>query len=147
NGFVLLIVGALITSFLVPYYQRKYEERKQKRDTRNECLRQFLLASNLIWQEWFLLGPLTQKTVLSGEEYSKALEQINGIRIKRYDAFATVEALAVAYRERREEKAVEEAIDDYAVRVNQISHNIDRWLRTLRCADGGCAPSSEEPPA
>jgi len=41
NGFVLLLLGSLITSFLVPIFQRKYETRKQQAALMQECLSQF----------------------------------------------------------------------------------------------------------
>jgi len=144
NGFVLLLFGSLITSVLVPHYQRLYEDRRQRSETRKECLRQFFLASNLIWQEYFLLAPVTQKATLSADEYSKLLGEINAVRVKRYDAFATVEALAVAYRDQGDDTAVEAAIHKFAVRVNQISHQIDTWIRSMRCAGDECDNISVE---
>ena len=61
NGFVLLVIGSIITSFLVPHFQKKYEHRTQQTALMQECLSQFLLYSNSLWLEYYALLPLTQK--------------------------------------------------------------------------------------
>jgi hypothetical protein len=43
NGFVLLLLGSLITVGLVPHFQRAYETRIQRANLMQECLSQFLL--------------------------------------------------------------------------------------------------------
>jgi len=134
NGFVLLILGALITSGLVPYFQRGYEERKQRADQMQQCFEQFLLYANSIWHEYYAVLPLSQRLEIDSEEYAKWLKDIAAIKLKRYDAYARVEALALSYRGAQDEASeVEDAIRNYAVRVNAVSAEIDSWVRNLYC--------------
>lgn len=135
NGFVLLLVGALITSVLVPGFQRSYENRKQQLNLMQECLGQFLLYSNSIWQEYYAILPLTQELEIDKDEYLKYLKEIAQIKLKRYDAFAKVQALAVAYRHNSDagNSPVETALKNYAIQLNTASAGIDKWLKGLYC--------------
>jgi hypothetical protein len=69
NGFVLLIVGSLITSFLVPRFQRAGEARRQRAALMQEALEQFLLYSNSIWQEFYATLPLALEAEIAKEQY------------------------------------------------------------------------------
>jgi hypothetical protein len=69
NGFVLLLVGSLITSVLVPSFQRRYENRRQQVALMQNCLEQFLLYSNSIWQEYYSILPLTQRIEIDEATY------------------------------------------------------------------------------
>jgi hypothetical protein len=135
NGFVILLIGSLITSWLVPRFQRAYEARARRTNLMQESFSQFLLYSNSIWQEYYAMLPLTQQTDLSKEEYVKYLTQMAEIKLKRYEAYAKVQALALAFRE--DENAamspVETALRNYAVRLNTASAGIDKWLSGLYC--------------
>lgn len=146
NGFVLLLIGSAITSFLVPQFQRAYEARTRAAAQRQEVFAQFLLYSNSMLQEYYAVLPLTLEPELDKDAYVKALQAISEIKLKRYDAYAKVQALAVVFRgdDLAARSAVEAAIEDYAVRVNQASAAIDDWLRGLYCtpvkrADSPCA--------
>ena len=135
NGFVLLIMGALITSFLVPHFQRAYDNRNQQFNLMHECFGQFLLYSNSIWQEYYSILPLTQELEIDKEQYNKYLKEIAQVKLKRYDAFAKVQALAVVFRQDSAQKnsPVESALENYAVELNTASAAIDKWLRKLYC--------------
>lgn len=135
NGFVLLILGALITSGLVPYFQRAYEARAQRTSLMQDCFSQFLFYSNSIWQEYYAVLPLTQQSDLAKDEYLHYLKEIAQIKLKRYEAYAKVQALALAFREEGsgETSRVETALRDYAVRLNDASAEIDKWLSNLYC--------------
>jgi hypothetical protein len=135
NGFVLLIIGSLITSGLVPYFQRAYESRAQRAALMRECFSQFLLYSNSIWQEYYAVLPLTQETDLSKDDYLKYLARMAEIKLKRYEAYAKVQALALAFRDTGSAAAsdVETALHRYAVVLNAASADIDRWLTGLYC--------------
>ena len=135
NGFVLLLIGSLITSGLVPYFQRSYESRTQRAGLMRECFSQFLLYSNSIWQEYYAVLPLTQETDLGKEDYLKYLARVAEIKLKRYEAYAKVQALALAYRDAGSSAAsdVETALHRYAVLLNTVSADIDRWLTGLYC--------------
>lgn len=133
NGFILLIIGSLITSFLVPRYQREYENRKQQISLMQECLAQFLLYSNSIWQEYYAILPLTQKTDITKDEYLHFLTEVTQVKLKRYDAHAKIQALTVAYRPSAENKEVDAAVENYAIKLNQVSSEIDKWLTGLYC--------------
>jgi hypothetical protein len=134
NGFVLLLLGSLITVGLVPHFQRAYEARTQRANLMQECLSQFLLYSNSIWQEYYGVLPLTQQSDLARDEYLKYLAQMTQIKLKRYEAYAKVQALAVAFREEGGDMSpVETALRNYAVRLNTASAQIDKWLSSLYC--------------
>lgn len=135
NGFVLLLVGSLITSYLVPEFQRAYESRARQSTLKQECLTQFLLYSNSIWQEYYAILPLTLQTDMQKDEYLRLMKEISQIKLKRYDAYAKVQALALVFREVDPNTAspVETALTGYAIRVNVVSATIDKWLRALYC--------------
>lgn len=135
NGFVLLLLGSLITSGLVPRFQRAYEGRTQRANLMQECLTQFLLYSNSIWQEYYAVLPLTQQSDLAKDEYLKYLAQMVQIKLKRYEAYAKVQALALAFREEGsgDVSPVEAALRNYAVQLNTASAEIDKWLSSLYC--------------
>ncbi len=136
NGFVLLLVGSLITSFLVPQFQRTYEARARQASLKQECLTQFLLYSNSIWQEYYAILPLTLQTDLNRDEYVRYMNEISQIKLKRYEAFSKVQALALVFRDGARSangSPVENALNAYAVKVNQVSAAIDGWLKDLHC--------------
>ena len=135
NGFVLLLIGSAITSFLVPQFQRAYEARARAAALRQEAFAQFLLYSNSMVQEYYAILPLTLEAEIGKETYIKALNQISEVKLKRYDAYAKVQSLAVVFRggDLASRSVVEAALEDYAVRVNQASAAIDDWLRGLYC--------------
>lgn len=135
NGFVLLLVGSLITSYLVPQFQRAYENRARQSTLKQECLTQFLLYNNSIWQEYYAILPLTLQTDMDKDEYIRHMNKISQIKLKRYDAYAKVQALALVFRDsgQSETSPIEAALVDYAIRVNAVSEAIDNWLRDLYC--------------
>jgi hypothetical protein len=138
NGFVLLLVGSLITSILVPRFQQRYEKKTQKTALMQECLAQFLLYGNSTWQEFYTILPLVHNTEIDTETYDKYIGEISQIKLRRYDAFAKVEALAITFRTDEHESPVEKALYEYAVRVNSNSTAINNWLRNLYCAPDKC---------
>jgi hypothetical protein len=135
NGFVLLLVGSLVTSGLVPYFQRAYEARARRASLMQECFSQFLLYGNSIWQEYYAVIPLTQQSDLTRDEYLKYLQQMAQIKLRRYEAYAKVQALALAFRDEGSVEAspVEQALLRYAVQLNTASARIDKWLSSLYC--------------
>lgn len=136
NGFVLLLVGSLITSVLVPDFQRRYDSRKQQRVLMQECLAQFLLYSNSLWQEYYAVLPLTQRVEIDEAVYLQYVGKIAEIKLRRYDAYAKVLALSVVFQSRTQgapEPAIDAAITRYAVDLNNASAAIDRWLTGLYC--------------
>ena len=147
NGFVLLLIGSLITSLLVPRFQRQYENRKQLASLMQECFSQFLLYTNSLWQEYYLLFPLIHQSEISKDSYNQYIKEIGEIKLKRYDSFAKLEALAIVFRKGtpKQTSSVEAALTDYAVRVNMISAEIDTWLRNLYCAPAKCLRSARGP--
>jgi hypothetical protein len=146
NGFVLLLIGSLITAFLVPLFQRHYENRKQQASLMDESFSQFLLYANSIWQEYYALFPLVQESEIDKDQYNRYVQEISTIKLKRYDAFAKVEALAIVFRSKADQRSdVERALEDYAFQVNGVSAAIDNWLRNLYCAPAKCLTSSRAP--
>ena len=135
NGFILLLFGSLITSFIVPGFQRGYERRVQRSTLMQDCLTQFLLYSNSTWQEYYSILPLTLQPEISKDEYLQHINEISSIKLKRFDAYARVQALALVFREpkAKERSPVETALNDYAKSVNAVSEAIDTWLRNLYC--------------
>ena len=135
NGFVLLLLGSLITSVLVPRFQRDYEARKQQATLMQEALAQFLLYSNSMMREYYAILPLTQQSDLTREEYLVYVKQITEVKLARYDAYAKLLALATVFRYGQQpgDAVVQEKIADYAVKLNSASARIDRWLTNLYC--------------
>jgi hypothetical protein len=136
NGFVLLLVGSIITSFLVPEFQRRYENRRQQAALMQDSLAQFLAYSNSLWQEYYAVLPLTQAVEIDQATYLQYVGKIADIKLKRYDAYAKVVALSIAFRDpknREKDSAVEAALKRYAVSLNTASASIDKWLTGLYC--------------
>jgi hypothetical protein len=147
NGFVLLIVGSLITSLLVPKFQRSYEHKKQQLNLMQDCFAQYLLYSNSIWQEYYAIFPLLHHASIELPTYNQYLNEISKIKLARYDAYAHVRALAIVFRGTDEENRsrIEKELEDFAVRVNQISAAIDDWLRNLYCYPDKCNADPRAP--
>jgi len=146
NGFVLLIIGSLITSVLVPHFQHEFEKKKQRTILMQECLSQYLLYSNSIWQEYYAIFPLTHNNEIDKETYNKYITEISQIKLRRYDAFAKVQGLASVFRTNKiSSSEVEQALHNYAIRVNGISEAIDTWLRHLYCAPDKCVTDNRAP--
>lgn len=136
NGFVLLLVGSLITSVLVPDFQRRYENRRQQVALMQDCLAQFLLYSNSLWQEYYAVLPLTQRVEIDEATYLQYVGKIAEIKLKRYDAYAKVLALSVVFQDKAEATAapsIDTALKSYAVSLNSASASIDKWLTGLYC--------------
>lgn len=136
NGFVLLLVGSLITSVFVPNFQRRYESRKQQVALMQECLTQFLMYSNSLWQEYYAVLPLTQVVEIDQATYLQYVSKIAEIKLKRYDAFAKVVALSVVFRDDSDSVAaspIDNPLKGYAVSLNTASASIDKWLTGLYC--------------
>jgi hypothetical protein len=149
NGFVLLIVGALITSYLVPLFQRQYEKKQRTLALMQECFSQYLLYTNSIWQEYYAIFPLVHNQEIDKDTYNKYVGEISQIKLRRYDAFAKVQALAIVFRgnsTRDVPSDVEQALQRYAIRVNAISEAIDTWLRNLYCAPDKCITGASVDP-
>jgi len=77
--------------------------------------------------------PLTQKAEIEQQEYLANIQTMSQIKLKRYDTYAKVQALAVAFRGDDRGKDIEQALFNYAVRVNLASTAIDKWLTGLYC--------------
>ncbi|MBI3369949.1 MAG: hypothetical protein HY021_16285 [Burkholderiales bacterium] len=136
NGFVLLLVGSLITSVLVPYFQRNYDSRTKQTALMQDCLAQFLLYSNSLWQEYYAVLPLTQKVEIDEAVYLQYLDKIAEIKLKRYDAYAKVQALQVVFQDKAAAGATTpmgQALRQYAIDLNTVSSAIDHWLTGLYC--------------
>ncbi len=151
NGFVLLLIGSLITSVLVPRFQRQHESRLQKANLMQECLTQFLLYSNSIWREYYEILPLSIENEIDKEVYLKYLDKIAKIKLKRYNSFAKVEALAIVFRasEIKKPSFIENELETYAINFNKASTAIDKWLSSLYCTpyereDSPCASFDPE---
>ena len=138
NGFVLLLVGSILSTFLVPRFQQYYEGQRQQAALMQECLTQFLQYGNSIWTEYYAILPLTQAKEIDREEYLKYVNLIAQVKLKRYEAYARVRALALVFREARsnapgDAAKVDATLEAYAVRLNLASAAIDEWLRNLYC--------------
>lgn len=138
NGFVLLLAGSIISSILVPRFQQYYENRRQQSALMQECLTQFLLYGNSIWSEYYAILPLTQVVEIDRDEYLRYVKEITQVKLKRYDAYARVRALALVFRDAKAgpdqgAATVDATLEAYAIRINSASAAIDAWLRNLYC--------------
>ena len=136
NGFIILLVGAFISSYLVPDLQRQHEKRKRQAELMNECFSQFLIYSNSLWEEHYASLPLTQEIEIDKAVYLDYVKRLSAIKLKRYDAYARMLALAKAFRKEGEMETgsqVEASIRNYALQLNRVSSAIDYWLTGLYC--------------
>jgi histidinol phosphatase-like enzyme len=100
------------------------------------CLEQFLLYSNSIWQEYYSILPLTQRIEIDEATYLEYVNKIAQIKLKRYDAYAKVLALSVVFQNQTGTKgksSIDAALESYAVSLNSASASIDKWLTSLYC--------------
>lgn len=95
SGIVLLIVGSFVTSWLVPSIQKQAEIRKEQSELLNKLLEGFILYSNTLQKELYELIPLTQENEMSREQFAAYTKKINDIRLKRIDAYARLNAIAI----------------------------------------------------
>jgi len=101
-----------------------------------ECLSQFLLYSNTLWQEYYAVLPLTQRNEIDETEYIKHVNLVAQIKLKRYDAYAKVLATSIAFDDNGkypQNAPIPSAIKQYAVDLNAVSASIDKWLTGLYC--------------
>lgn len=146
NGFVLLLAGTLLTSFLVPIYQRQYDQNKKRVELMQDCLSEFLAYSNSIWQEYYSLFPIADESGIDHDQYNLYLNKISEIKLRRYDAFARLQGTAIVFRAwPQNESNVENALQKYAVEINGMSEKFDTWLRKLYCYRARC-PDEAIPP-
>lgn len=133
NGFVLLLAGSIITYFFVPALQAKFKEKQQKIDDRRECVTQFHLYANSIWQEYYVILPVDFSADLDNGAYETIINEISKIKVKRYDAYAKVQSLALAFRKNIKVKSgAEYLLEDYAIKINTISNQIRQLVKDKR---------------
>lgn len=136
NGFVLLIVGSIITSILVPSFQKKAEFRKEQVALMQECLSNFFVYSNSLWLELHTLVPLTQKAEIDEQTYLRHLGQIAPIRQQRSDAIARARALAAVFQidtGSAQDTALTATLDEFTAHLDGAARTIERWLNGLYC--------------
>ncbi|WP_158080799.1 hypothetical protein [Pelomonas sp. KK5] len=136
NGFVLLVVGSIISALLVPALQRASEQRAKRTAQMQECLSQFLLYTNSLWEEYYAVMPLTQEAEIDKATYLAYLDKVAGIKLKRYEAYEKIQALAVLVPASGGEGAAASLSEDfrsYQVQLNEASASIDAWLTGLYC--------------
>lgn len=135
NGFVLLIFGSIITSILVPQFQQRNEQRVQQSKLMRECLEQFLLYTNSLWQEYYTVLPLTQRVEIDEATYLGYIQKIAEVKLKRYDAYEKMQALAVVFdhNEGSPSLPIATSLRRYQVTLNSTSSAIDKWLTGLYC--------------
>ena len=139
NGFVLLMVGAVITSFAVPLWQRSYDEQKQTQSLMEECRAEYLLYCNSMWEEFYQIHPLVSETSISKERYDAYFQKLTEIKLRRYNAYAKLQSVAIVFRSDGDTRSdIEKQLEQYAIGVNQVSQGIDTWLRRLYCYTAQC---------
>jgi hypothetical protein len=139
SGLGLLIIGTILTSVLIPYYQKAAEQRQAEREIMRDCLAEFLQYEVSIWNEYYAVFPLIHESELDREKYDGFTAQISEIKIERYRAYAKVKANAIAFRgEGSASSVIETEIHNFAVLLNQTSETIDRWMGDLYCSGTIC---------
>jgi hypothetical protein len=143
HGLVILLVGSGLTSVLVPWIQRRHQERQARVEARKECLAQFLLYANSRWPEYYVVLPLVVRGSMTPDDYRESLRHITVVKVARYDAAAKIEARLLAFRRKIDEKNedVENAFAEYQKTVNGVSERIDIWLRNAYCYSNVCQGS------
>jgi hypothetical protein len=140
SGLGLLLIGTVITSILVPYFQKASEQRQAERSIMRECLGEFLQYEVSIWQEFYAVFPLVHESEIDRAKYDEFTAAISEIKLARYRAYGKVRALAIAFREGSPSPSdIEQRIEEFAILVNQTSERIDTWLGALYCARAICA--------
>ncbi len=140
NGFVLLIIGTVITSILVPIYQNRQHTAAHNLSLKKETFSQFLLYTNSIWKEYYLMFPLVHESKIDKEKYNHYLNQISKVKLERYNAYSKIRGVAISFRDYESTKIsdVEKQIKKYAIELNRTSEMIDEWLRYLYCREINC---------
>jgi hypothetical protein len=82
-----------------------------------------------------MMFPLAHESQIDKQTYDKYIDQRNKIKLSRYNAYAQIRALAISFREagKDEKSDIEDAIEQYAIKINKISAEVDNWLRGLYC--------------
>lgn len=144
NGFVLLLFGSVITSVLVPEFQRRVEHRKEQVALVQECLSHFFVYSNSLRLELSTLVPLTQKGGIDEKTYLHHLQQIATLQQKRSDAIARARALAAVFDiddGRTNDASLTAMLDEFTVSLERGGKEVERWLHGLYCTPGKQRPS------
>ncbi len=140
NGFVLLIIGTVITSILVPIFQNHQRAAAQNLNLKKETFAQFLLYTNSIWKEYYLMFPLVHESKINKDKYNHYLNEISKVKLERYNAYSKIRGVAISFRDGNSTiiSKVEKDIREYAIDLNQTSEMIDEWLRYLYCREANC---------
>jgi len=148
NGFVLLILGALITSCLVPSFQKASAARAKRAAAIQDCLNQFHQYALSPYEEMTAVAPLAETSSIDKQEYDGYMKKLGEIRLKRYSSYAKLQSIAIAFRHDSDESDVEKQLRQYAVSVQQYSERIDDWVGELFCSNspGGCVRHGDAHP-
>lgn len=149
NGFVLLLLGSVITSVLVPWFQRGIERRKEQVALVQECLSHFFVYSNSLRLEMNTLVPLTQKSHIDEQTYLHHLQQIATLQQKRSDAIAKARALAAVFDIDDRHSgggALGKELDGFTRSLDQTGKAVEQWLHGLYCTPDDRKPPVDDKP-
>lgn len=117
----LLLITSLITSGLVPYFQRKHQEGEWKRQLRADnlkyrlemmrnCLKEFTQANTYTSQGYGLFQAVQDRTPLTASDYRAFQEQLRTVLTNRLQQNARVLGLTAFFRD---QAGVEKAHFEY----------------------------------
>jgi hypothetical protein len=112
----------------------------QNLNLKKETFAQFLLYTNSIWKEYYLMFPLVHESKIDKDKYNHYLNEISKVKLERYNAYSKIRGVAISFRDGNSTKIsdVEKDIENYAIDLNQTSEMIDQWLRYLYCREVNC---------
>lgn len=146
----ILLATSLMTSFLVPQFQRKQHDLDWQRQIRaenmkfrlgmmRECLTEFTLADSLTAEAYERSRPLAVSPVISPALYGEFTSRFTDIQNRRFEKNARVSALLVHFPNRKD---IANAIGEHEIRSSEYMRALERFVRDRyqSGAPGGLAP-------
>jgi len=137
SGLGLLIIGSVITGFLVPVYQDRqktlewerqirYENVKYSLDMRRDCLREFMLTGTYISEIVEVLEPYRNEQPISKAEYEQLEQKLLELQHNRFAQNAKVVSLLVHFSDY---DTVSRRFDDYTGTITTyINSKVRRFI-------------------
>jgi hypothetical protein len=146
SAFVLTVIGALLTYFVGPTLQRRYDEHNRRKQAAQDCFTEFMKYAVSPFEEYYATLPLANKSRIDEKVFDEYQAKVTAIHLRRFEAYARIQGQLTVLRGRSGSDEAVAAVKDYAVTVRQFADLLDAWLNQLRCephcVDDGGPPTS-----
>ncbi len=142
NGkFVLLVLGSIITGFLVPMFQKhqetlewqrqiKYDRVKYELSMMRDCLKEFIISTAFVSEAYERVKPLLNKKNINKADFNQFNRQFIEMQNLRFRQNAKVLSLVIYYREAASTLA---SINNYIISSTNYLRTIEKYVQNKHC--------------